>query len=191
MAIASPNKHGAIILAAGFSHRFGSDKRLADFNSSTILLASIGSTLNIYDDVVVVLRYEDSLIEEQLASLPVRIVHAPKQPIGLGVSIATGINVIRNCGCDTASICLGDMPYMAEALHQSLLLHAEPSMIVRPVFNQQPGHPVIFGKDFFHFLMKLHGDDGAMKIIKEHPQQLKMIPVSDDAVIRDIDRPGL
>jgi len=187
-----PTQHSAaLVMAAGFSKRFGQDKRLHPLptisSRPTILEASLSHVIESYDTVAVVLRNSDknSPLVEQLSSLPVKIIYAPENPIGLGESIATGVKALQHS--DSISICLGDMPFISPAIHQNLLQHSSHKQIVRPSFNGTPGHPVIFGKQFFSTLMNLHGDQGAMSIVKANQRSLITVDIPDQGVIRDID----
>ena len=61
--------------------------------------------------------------------------------------------------------------------------------MVAPEFEQQRGHPVVFGKAYKDELMVLHEDKGARDIIAGHRGQLVLLPTDDKGVITDIDYP--
>jgi len=193
-------QHAVILLAAGFSRRFGSDKRLVGVNGEPMLLASLGNLRSAMDgvsrlDLQVVIRARDSLVAPLLTSAlrgkPECLVQAPTWPVGMGVSIATGLDALLRRGCkpDSVAICLADMPFLQGETLRRLLFASRPDTICVPMFEGQRGHPVVFGRHFFPELLKLRGSRGAQKILRAHPDVIREYPVDDAGVILDIDRP--
>ena len=101
-------ENAALVMAAGFSKRFGQDKRLhpiKSFNNLDLLSLTLKNTLQHYDKVAVVLRNSDKNdpISQRLSLLPVKIIFAPKEPIGLGESISCAIKALRHFKCSATS----------------------------------------------------------------------------------------
>jgi molybdenum cofactor cytidylyltransferase len=63
-------------------------------------------------------------------------------------------------------------------------LHKE--MIV-PFYKDRSGNPVFFDGYWKDELMKLSGDVGGRALIKAHPEKIKRINISDEAILFDID----
>lgn len=187
-------QYAAIVAAAGFSRRFGGDKRLAPIDGEPMLLASLrqvqAALVKFADaELVVVVRARDTLVAPMLASLPLRTVRAPAWPVGLGVSIAAGLESLLHRGCnpDALAVCLGDMPFVESGTLRRLLEHSGPERIVIPVCGGRRGHPVIFGRHYFPELLGLRGGDGAKAVIRRHVLAVEAVPVQDPGVVRDID----
>ncbi len=192
-------QYAVLLLAAGFSRRFGSDKRLASLNGEPMLLASLRNLQTAIAgisrvDLQVVVRAEDPAVASILADIdrryPESLLPAPAWPVGLGVSIAAGMKALLQRGCrpDAVAICLADMPFIEPQTFKRLMFASRPKNICVPVFGEQRGHPVVFGKQFFPELLKLRGSRGAEKILRAHPDAVREFSVDDPGVILDIDR---
>ena len=108
---------------------------------------------------------------------------------GMGDSIAAGVAATPEWG--GWIICLADMPFVSVAQYREIY---EASIktndgIVRPIFEGVPGHPVYFSKNHYTELIKLKRDEGARQIIDKHRSSLRLLPVQNKSVIRDIDTP--
>jgi len=177
-----------LVLAAGFSRRFGADKRRARLNSGqTLLAASLTLPCAQLEEVWVVLRPED---EAEALDVPacVQVVRSESAVHGMGRSVASGMRAIeRQARADAAAIFLGDMPWISADSLRYLLALASPEHIVVPTFRGQPGHPVIFGRTFWPELLQLTGDSGARAVLQAHPQALRSMELNDPGIVRDID----
>ena len=192
--------HGALIIAAGFSRRFGSDKRMFRMKGDEpLLIASLRPYRSVFANVAVVVRSTDSELTQLIASrlgraLPI-IVPTSQAQLGMAASIADGVRALADW--DYLFLGLGDMPYVrAETL---VALKAEMDRaridrkpcIVVPMSGDAPGHPVGFSREFFAELMSLSGDRGARSVIDAHPQAVRRVVVADAGVITDIDQPPM
>ncbi len=179
-----------LIMAAGHSTRFGSDKRSATLaNGQTLLQATATMAQPLFRDTYVVIRANDSATA--LGLNPAAIIHAPETPIGLSTSIGAAFQYLltHDHSATAAAVLLGDMPWIKSDAFASLFPNATEHTIVRPVYDGNVGHPVIFGRQFWSELAELHGDMGARTIIKKHQNACRHVPVADVGVLRDVDRP--
>lgn len=185
----------AVVMAAGNSRRFGTaDKRRARLaDGRTLLAASVSSVAEVFGECRVVLREGDDPLASELPP-PVQAILAPHADEGLGASLADAFAVLERDpqlqDCLAAAVLLGDMPFIANATLRMLLDEAEPSRIVRPRQDGRPGHPVLFGRDFWPYLQRLDGDEGARAIVRRHRDRLKEIDVDDAGIHIDIDTPS-
>ncbi|MYE86726.1 MAG: nucleotidyltransferase family protein [Gammaproteobacteria bacterium] len=176
----------AVILAAGFARRFGSDKRQWPMPDGRTLLESTLALYNGFESVFLVLRPEDNDWAQGLGGCTK--VFAAEAHLGMGHSLAAGITAAK--GFDGAFVALGDMPWVEAStlgtLRQGL---SDRNAIVRPFHNGNPGHPVGFGQAHFEALMNLSGDQGAKVVLDQNRQRIIAIDVVDAGVIRDLDVP--
>nr|WP_163504030.1 nucleotidyltransferase family protein [Halomonas socia] len=185
----------AIIMAAGYSRRFGAqDKRCAQLTGEqTLLTATLARAQQAFALLRVVLREDD---DPHALGLPATtpIIRAPRAERGLGASIGDAMAAVSRdpslANVAAAVILLGDMPAISPATLRRLQGHADASTILRPCHAGQPGHPVIFGRSFWPELERLDGDAGGQAIIRRHRDRYREIAVEDGGVCRDIDTPG-
>lgn len=180
----------ALVLAAGRARRFGSDKRRAYLPGRGPLLAATLETLRPhFTDISVVLRHDD---DRQLLGIPADIATIPTMEAekGMGASLAAGLRALsRDSHASAVAIMHGDMPWVQATTFHALCAQACAQSIVRPVFQGQGGHPVVFGRQFWPYLCHLGGDTGARGVVRDHYAACIEIETLDSGVLRDIDRP--
>ena len=193
----------ALVLAAGSSRRFGSDKRYAQFDDGrTLLCATIDSIIDHCREIVVVVRPDDRL--EDLLGLwldhpAVTCCVAKHAAEGMGASLADGYQFLEKSGrIDDGSVAgvmimLADMPYIVSNTFRQLVRDIDPDRIRIPCFGSPDeeanwGHPVIFGRRWLRELSKLSGDKGGRTILKHHPEACELVLVNDSGVLKDVDR---
>ncbi|MFW2371578.1 MAG: nucleotidyltransferase family protein [Gammaproteobacteria bacterium] len=177
-----------ILLAAGESRRFGSNKLLHPISDDRPMLLVIAKKLvNALANSIAVINQDLMPYTRQLEQLGMRVVINQQAHRGMGSSIACGVRASQ----DAAGwlIALADMPYVnSETMSQLSNRLSDGSAMVAPLFEQQRGHPVGFNQCFKQELMALNDDVGARHIIASHQNRLELIPTRDAGVIRDIDQ---
>lgn len=176
-----------MILAAGESTRFGSDKRefpMAD--GRTMLETTLAAYQRAFDRVFLVLKPADEAWASRLTA--VRTVYAPDSALGMGHSLAAGIRAGRHL--DFLFVALADMPNVRPAtLNRLKDAIAGSASIVRPVCRGTPGHPVGFGNRYYAELERLTGDTGARGVVGAHSHRILQVDVDDPGVLLDFDVP--
>ena len=185
----------AVVLAAGYSRRFGAaDKRCARLaDGRGLLAASVVRAGEAFPLLRVVLREDDDPIALGLPGTT-PVIFAPRAQRGLGASLGDAIAALGRddalANVEVAAILLGDMPDLRLGTLHALQRLATRSRIVRPCYVGRPGHPVLFGRDFWPELEALDGDEGARDVIRHHRDRYHEIAVEDSGVCRDIDTPA-
>lgn len=179
-----------LVLAAGVSKRFGSDKRQAYLSGGKKLLqASLAVPCTVLSEVCVVLRVDDDPDKLNLPETVQRI-HCGQSALGMGYSLARGIQwLIKHSHADAVAVFLADMPWLREITLQQLLIEASETQIVLPVFCGERGHPVIFGRKFWPELAQLKGDAGGWEVIRRNPQSQRTVELDDIGLVFDVDTP--
>ncbi len=185
---------GALLLAAGASRRFGSDKRRHLLDDGTpMLVASVRRYAAAFPSLIVVLRPEDddlaALVAAAADDLDVRVVRCADACSGMGHSLACGARAAASWSY--LFVALSDMPWVRPQTLQRLraALEAAPAdAVVRPFHHGHPGHPVGFGGVHLPELATLQGDEGAREVIRRNGRIIR-VDVDDPGVLQDLDEP--
>ncbi len=187
----------AIVLAAGTSQRFGSDKRFASTPAGTSLIQTTLAVLAGQVDAVYVAVRTDDVINDRWpqgsSATPIHYVRAPRSQGGMGCSLADAVRQLP-AACDVM-VALADMPFIRSQTIASLVQHFRRSSKTAPIVfpqlaeSKSRGHPVIFHQVYRAQLEALQGDQGASSIILRHSDALDPLDVQDHGVLLDIDRP--
>ena len=179
---------GILVLAAGYSRRFGTDKRATRLaHGGTLLETSLKNARASQLPVIVCLHPGDEALAEQLTSPGITPTICPDAGQGMGASLAWGVGQARHWS--GALIALGDMPEVRPATFCKVASHTFPGNICQPTWRGQGGHPVGFGRQFFASLQALTGDTGARSILAANREFLVQLAVNDPGILHDVDRP--
>jgi len=179
-----------LMLAAGSSTRAGAiNKLLVEMNGKPMVRVIAESLLQSQvDSVQVVTGHEHERVEVALDGLDIPGHYCPSYMMGMAHSLSLGIS--RLPACDAVLVCLSDMPHITPALIDFLIesvgLQAA-EVIAVPVFQGRRGNPVMVGKAFFDTLLQHDGDTGARFLMKQYPDRVLEIEVSDSSVVTDYD----
>lgn len=183
-----------ILLAAGASRRYGSDKLLAPLEGKPVVRWSAEALRRVVDALIVVTGSNDAAIRGALGDLATRFVTNARAADGMGTSVAAGIAAL-DPDVDAALIALGDQPRpSARGIEAVLQRYASShASIVAPRFRGVPGHPVLFARSVFPELLALTGDQGARRVVERAPARVAIVgldevPPSDVDVPADLDR---
>ena len=174
-----------VLLAAGFSTRFGANKLLFKIDSQSLITHS-AAALSPCDRVIAVVRADDEVLHTELHKLGIDCVLNPQPERGMGHSIACAVNETSQ----SKGWCLlpADMPYvMASTTSQLVAALRTGAVLAAPCYRGRRGHPVAFSKDFVDALRALDGDSGARSILEQNTGQLTSIATDDAGVLVDID----
>jgi len=174
-----------VLLAAGFSSRFGASKLLTEIDDQA-LIAHSAAALSPCDRVVAVVRADDEVMQSELHTLGIDCVVNPQPERGMGFSIACAVNATSQ----SSGWCLlpADMPYvMASTTSQLVDALRAGAVLAAPCYQGRRGHPVAFSNSFVDALCALDGDIGARNILEQNADQLTSIATDDAGVLIDID----
>jgi len=188
-----------ILLAAGRSRRFsgnfggnlggnlGGSKLLHPLPDGTpMALAAARSLAAALPGSLAVVNGAEPELIALLEQAGLRVSVCPNATLGMGASLAWG--VAQTPDADGWLIALADMPWIHPETHVAVA-HAitGPGVIAAPLYREQRGHPVAFGRAYRKELLVLDGDVGARRLIAAHAAALLLLPGDDPGVLRDID----
>ena len=182
----------SIILAAGMSKRMSiGNKLLLKYKNKSILENTI-ININSSDisEIVVVLGHDFNITSQILKNTTFKIINNKNYLKGMSTSIVAGVKLI-NLSSKGVMVCLADMPLIKVSTYDKLIKEFnkanDTKKIIIPTYKKQEGNPILFGKYYFNFLLKLKGDKGARDLIKEKKDCVILIDVDDKGIVRDID----
>ncbi len=170
----------AIVLAAGRSTRFGTQKLISDAGGRPLVRRTVVGVLDsAVDGVTVVTGADAQAVRAALGGLDVDFVHNLEYGRGMGSSIATGV---RSLGAevDAVVIVLGDQPTSGGPVLDTLIsaYRSCDRPIVVPEFAGVRTPPVLFGRALFARLAGLSGDRGARRITEVAPELVAVVSLA-------------
>jgi molybdenum cofactor cytidylyltransferase len=178
-----------ILLAAGSSSRFGSNKLLSRLpDGRAVAAAAARPFVQALPDMLAVVRPGDEAVAQLLQRLGLQVIVNPDAETGLGSSLATGVRATAQA--DGWVVGLADMPWISAATIASVADRLrDGASAAAPVYQGQRGHPVGFGSRWLESLGALTGDQGGRHLLASDPGGLESIETSDAGVVRDVDVP--
>ena len=175
-----------LLLAGGFSRRFGTDKRQARLAlGDTLLERSLRTWVSALGPVHVALRGTDETLARQVHALGGVPLLCSRSEEGLGATLAQAVAQLPP---GPVLVGLADMPFVqADTLRALARRLQDGAAVVAPFFNGQRGNPVGFGVEHRSALLALQGDRGAGPLLAALP--LERVEVGDAGVLLDVDRP--
>ena len=179
----------AILMAAGFSRRFQTDKLMLDFHGKPVIARTMAAILACPFGEKLLITQSNTHVE--LAKNYDFISYINSQAaIGQTASIQLGVS---HAPKDSAYMFfVGDQPCLTSAVINQLIAEHEQheEMIIVPTVSGNYKNPVIFPASFRDELLSLTGDTGGRKIITSHPECVREVTFRDNLPFTDIDTPN-
>jgi molybdenum cofactor cytidylyltransferase len=179
---------GAVVLAAGNSSRLGEPKQFLKFNGETLVHSAVRAALDGGCEIVcVVTGAEPESVESAVADLHPLLVHNDEWQRGIGSSIRSGVQRLRDCSAVVLLAC--DQPALnTSIIHALIRTHEETGRpIIASHYAETLGIPALFSCDCFEELLRLPDDHGAKALITADPNRVAEIEFADGEM--DIDTP--
>ena len=179
-----------VVLAAGKGSRFSSaaHKLAQPLGDSSVLAATLANAIASHLQVVVVTTERfaavarSSVAARDVVVLP-DVGAAGAGPLGMGVSIAAGIQARPDAG--GWLVLPGDMPLVRPATLQAVARALGEHPVVYAQHHGRRGHPVGFAAELYSELAALAGDEGARRVIARYPAH--GVECDDPGILVDID----
>ncbi|HEX3583050.1 MAG TPA: nucleotidyltransferase family protein [Thermoanaerobaculia bacterium] len=165
----------AVVLAAGFSRRFGSAKQLFTYFDEPLVRRAARVAREVAPVIVVIPK--DAGIRQALEGLDVTIVENEERAEGMASSIRAGV---RACDGDVL-LTLCDQPTVDSAHLRKLIDSHAP--IAASGYDGTVGVPALFRSTYRDALLALQGDTGAKSLLLAN--KVHVVELADGS---DIDR---
>ena len=179
-----------ILLAAGQSSRFGSNKCLAQLPDRTAMGIHSARNLSAVVDQLVCVVPPNTL---ELQSLFVYEGFTTSFSLlaeqGMSESLKAGVEYFNDDQAVTGFvIALADMPLIMFKSYQSIVTELRSNAgIVLPTYQGRQGHPVGFSAKYRDELLALKGDQGAKVLFQKYKKDITLINVDDPGIHQDFD----
>ena len=190
---------GCIILAAGNSERYGSNKFVSAHPSGQSLLGYVVrqyQSLSPLPVMVVSGGWHDAIRDLFFDTGQVTVQRNSNWQDGMSTSIHAGVNAFRNQHPDTTHLLigLGDQAGVSERSLQPLVARSflEQRRVIASQWGNNMGAPAVFPAPVWETLLTLSGDKGAHGLLQEWAARDKplCLPVGHPEAAWDIDSPG-
>jgi molybdenum cofactor cytidylyltransferase len=182
-----PRLIAGILLAAGFSTRFGRQKLLEPYRGELLVRKTARCFVEAGLAPVVVVVSSEPAFGDALAGLAVTMVENAHPEDGISSSIAIGLRALPTT-TSAALIGVADQPFLTAEAIEALLHAYTAGRIVVPRFGDHRGNPPVFDRRFFSDLMKLRGDRGGQVVVNDHPDAVIEVSLAE-AIGDDVDQP--
>jgi len=180
-----------IILSAGESRRMGELKPLLPFAKKTIIETVIDNFLNAdLFEIIVVLGYCAEKIQKVISKYPIKIAINENYLNGMLSSVQCGINFADE-SAEGFLIGLCDQPSIDHLIISKILSQFcnQRNGIILPVHNNKRGHPIIIANRYKNEIFQLDNNIGLRQLIDCHKNDISLVEIESDVIIRDIDFP--
>lgn len=185
------NKH-VIFLAAGNSRRFGTNKLLYLYNGKPMYRYGLDLLTDLCKDrkdcsLLVVTQYEEILSDAKCRGL--HSIYSPDSKKGMSYTIKTALKELGEIPEeDYVVFVVADQPHLSRQTVEKLLMLAEDGVETASVaYGEKPGNPTMFSAKLLPELLRLSGDEGGRKVIRNH--ECIYVQAENEKELEDIDVP--
>ncbi len=189
-------KLGMVMLCAGNSRRFGSNKLLYEVQEKPMYQWMLEKLCHIRDSLeeetgvsitlVVVTQYQE--IREQAERAGARVV-LNKEP-ERGISSSMQLGLLEAGETDACLFTVADQPWIQEETIKKMILRffSSGKGMACVAFQGKPGNPCIFSKRYYGKLMELRGDRGGKRVLLSHLEDVEQVLIEEERELLDVDQ---
>ncbi len=183
-------KLGLIMLAAGNSRRFGSNKLLYEIEGKPMYLRMLEQLIKVKNhfiscNLTVITQYGE--IGTKAEELGAQVLYNPHPERGISSSLKIGLAANQNA--DACLFTVTDQPWLTAETIIALLEHyrACDCQIACVSHNGKLGNPCVFSKKYYPELLNLEGDTGGKRVILSHRKEAVTLEIGDAKQLLDMD----
>jgi molybdenum cofactor cytidylyltransferase len=183
-----------ILLAAGFSRRFGQQDKLLHPLDSGLSVAETAAhaLIKALPNAVAVVRQENTKLQDALIAQGFRVTQCAADATEMADSLKLGVQAAQSAFPNATGfvIALADMPFIRPDTISEVADQLQSAAIVQPTVKGQRGHPVGFASRYAQALLAVSGDQGAREVLRAHQQEVFLLNCDDQGILQDIDTPA-
>jgi molybdenum cofactor cytidylyltransferase len=182
---------GALILAAGYSHRMGTLKPLLPLGSKLVIEHILGTVAEAeIDQVMVILGYQAERVIPVLERHQVNWVVNNNFSIGMYGSIQAGVRALAP-ELHGFFLWPGDLPLVrGETLAKLRSSFGEGRYgIIYPCFQSRRGHPPLISASYIPVILAKEEPGGLRNLLSRHPDDALEVECDDPGILFDLDTP--
>lgn len=175
-----------ILLAAGYSTRYGSNKLTAEVDGKQMFRHTADILQRLSDEGLCTLR----IVTRPGLLPPVEIETVMNQHADEGIASSLRAGLLSLPDDDgPAAFFVADQPYLRESTIRGFLAYWQSCEhgILRCESEGVQGNPVIFDRRYFPELLSLRGDTGGRAVIREHLKDVALYSIQDRKELTDLD----
>lgn len=194
-----------IILAAGNSTRFGSNKLFYPVDGVPMYQSAIQKVLQVQralyrrvSSVIVVTQYSNIKKEAEIMGAKVIWNSHPEEGIASSMKLGLLAAIKEQSGGrsdlqkrDACLFMVADQPWITVKTITKLIQLYENSQkgMAAAAVKGAPGNPCIFSRKYYPELLALTGDMGGKKVLKRHMEDVGLLEIQNKKELTDVDTP--
>ena len=187
-------KLALIMLAAGNSRRFGSNKLMYEVDGIPMYLRTLRQIWRAAEKIpgsriILVTQSQQMDIINEAKKIGAEILFNLHPERGISSSMQIGLKSAKDA--DACLFTVADQPWLTAetiiALYDAF--QSENKGMACTVWGEKTGNPCIFSEKYYKELMAISGDKGGKQIIKKHPEDVAYLKISDERELQDVDVP--
>ena len=185
-------KIALVMLAAGNSRRFGSNKLMYEIDGMSMYLRTLNQLQAAVSELgncelIVVTQYKE--IAAKAKMLGAKVLINPQPERGISSSMQIGLAAAKESAACLFTV--SDQPWLSAETIVRLVhkLQSESKGMACTIRAKKTGNPCIFSQKYYQELMEITGDKGGKQIINRHPEDVAYLEIEDEKELVDVDVP--
>jgi len=180
----------AILMAAGNSHRFGSNKLIHVIDGKPMFQHILEKVLavesGLFQHIIVVTQYQEIMRMAEKFDKALLLVENDNSNAGISYSIQLGMEADA---ADAYAFFVCDQPKLKSKTIEGFIKGFQNSgkTIGCVTCKGRLGNPVVFMSCYYQELLNLNGDAGGKSVMKSHMEEVFFFEVEDERELYDMD----
>ena len=181
-----------IMLAAGNSRRFGSNKLMYEVDGVPMYQRTLRQLRKAAEKIpdsriILVTQPQYSEIIDVVKGTGAEVLFNPQPERGIASSMQIGLESAKDA--DACMFTVADQPWLTAetiiALYDAFQSENKGMACTR--HGEKTGNPCVFSEKYYKELMGITGDRGGKQVIKRHPEDVVYFKISDERELQDVD----